>query len=73
MIVAIEKGLWKNFCRVIERSDLASVRGPGAMEFGGFGIEMSDTRDLFVEKAETVVNALKNGYIVSTTTTWNGP
>jgi alkanesulfonate monooxygenase SsuD/methylene tetrahydromethanopterin reductase-like flavin-dependent oxidoreductase (luciferase family) len=65
---------WHNPLRVVEdvtlldhysggRTILGIGRGLGAMEFGGFGIEMSDTRDLFVEKAETVVNALKTGVI----------
>src|SRR5713101_429870 len=65
---------WHNPLRVVEdvtqldyysggRAILGIGRGLGAMEFGGFGIEMSDTRDLFVEKAETVVNALRTGFI----------
>jgi len=65
---------WHNPLRVVEdvtqldyysggRAILGIGRGLGAMEFAGFGIEMSDTRDLFVEKAETVVNALKTGFI----------
>jgi hypothetical protein len=58
---------WHNPLRVVEdvtqldyysggRAILGIGRGLGAMEFGGFGIEMSDTRDMFVEKAETVVS-----------------
>jgi len=65
---------WHNPLRVVEdtllldhysggRAILGIGRGLGAMEFGGFGIEMSDTRDMFVEKAETVVSALKTGVI----------
>src|ERR1700738_3546058 len=65
---------WHNPLRVVEetmlldhfsggRTSLGIGRGLGAMEFGGFSIEMSDTRDMFVEKAETVVNALKTGVI----------
>ena len=65
---------WHNPLRVVEdvmlldhysggRTILGMGRGLGAHEFGGFSIEMSDTRDMFVEKAETVVNALKNGFI----------
>src|SRR3984893_900651 len=65
---------WHNPLRVVEdvtqldyysggRAILGIGRGLGAMEFAGFGIEMSDTRDLFVEKAETVVNALRTGFI----------
>src|SRR5579859_1806016 len=65
---------WHNPLRVAEdvslldhysggRAILGIGRGLGAMEFAGFGIEMSDTRDLFVEKAETVVNALRTGFI----------
>jgi alkanesulfonate monooxygenase SsuD/methylene tetrahydromethanopterin reductase-like flavin-dependent oxidoreductase (luciferase family) len=45
------------------RAILGIGRGLGAMEFAGFGIDMSDTRDMFVEKAEAVVRALKTGYI----------
>src|SRR5882757_7650333 len=59
---------WHNPLRVVEdvtlldhysggRTIMGIGRGLGAMEFGGLGIEMSDTRDVFVEKAETVVNA----------------
>src|SRR5258707_10008648 len=65
---------WHNPLRVVDdvtqldyysggRAILGIGRGLGAMEFAGFGIEMSDTRDLFVEKAETVVNALRTGFI----------
>ena len=65
---------WHNPLRVVEgvtlldyysggRAILGIGRGLGAMEFGGFNIEMSDTRDMFVEKAETVINALKTGVI----------
>ena len=65
---------WHNPLRVVEdvtqldyysggRAILGIGRGLGAMEFAGFGIEMSDTRDMFVEKAETVVSALKTGVI----------
>src|SRR5260370_16723883 len=65
---------WHNPLRVIEdvtqldyysggRVILGIGRGLGAMEFGGFSIEMSDTRDMFVEKAETLVNALRTGFI----------
>jgi alkanesulfonate monooxygenase SsuD/methylene tetrahydromethanopterin reductase-like flavin-dependent oxidoreductase (luciferase family) len=65
---------WHNPLRVVEditlldyysggRAILGIGRGLGAMEFAGFNIEMSDTRDVFVEKAETVVGALKNGFI----------
>jgi alkanesulfonate monooxygenase SsuD/methylene tetrahydromethanopterin reductase-like flavin-dependent oxidoreductase (luciferase family) len=65
---------WHNPLRVVEdfvaldhysggRVIVGIGRGLGAMEFGGFSIDMSDTRDMFVEKAETVVNALKTGFI----------
>jgi alkanesulfonate monooxygenase SsuD/methylene tetrahydromethanopterin reductase-like flavin-dependent oxidoreductase (luciferase family) len=65
---------WHNPLRVVEdfvlldhysggRVIVGIGRGLGAMEFGGFSIDMSDTRDMFVEKAEAVVNALKTGVI----------
>ena len=40
-------------------------RGLGAVEFGGFNIDMNDSRQIFVESAETIVNALKTGVIES--------
>jgi len=65
---------WHSPLRVVEevtlldyysggRAILGIGRGLGAMEFGGFGIEMSDTRDIFIESAETVISALKTGII----------
>ena len=38
-------------------------RGLGAIEFGGFNIDMNDSREIFVESAETIVNALRTGVI----------
>jgi alkanesulfonate monooxygenase SsuD/methylene tetrahydromethanopterin reductase-like flavin-dependent oxidoreductase (luciferase family) len=38
-------------------------RGLGAVEFGGFSIDMNDSREIFVESAEAIVNALRTGII----------
>lgn len=38
-------------------------RGLGATEFGGFRVDMNDSREIFVESAETIVNALRTGVI----------
>jgi alkanesulfonate monooxygenase SsuD/methylene tetrahydromethanopterin reductase-like flavin-dependent oxidoreductase (luciferase family) len=65
---------WHNPLRVVEevtlldhysdgRAILGMGRGLGAHEFGGFGIDMSDTREIFNESAEAIVSALKTGFI----------
>lgn len=65
---------WHNPLRVVEdiilldhfsggRAILGMGRGLGAYEFGGFGIDMSNTREIFTESAEAVVNALTTGII----------
>ena len=38
-------------------------RGLGALEFGGFGVDMNESREIFVESAEAIVGALKTGVI----------
>jgi alkanesulfonate monooxygenase SsuD/methylene tetrahydromethanopterin reductase-like flavin-dependent oxidoreductase (luciferase family) len=38
-------------------------RGLGAVEFDGFRVSMTASRQIFTESAEAVVNALQNGYI----------
>ena len=45
------------------RAILGIGRGLGADEFGGFRLDMNDTRDIFIESAEAIVSALKTGYI----------
>jgi alkanesulfonate monooxygenase SsuD/methylene tetrahydromethanopterin reductase-like flavin-dependent oxidoreductase (luciferase family) len=43
------------------RAILGIGRGLGALEFGGFGVDMNVSRELFVEHAEAIVEALKTG------------
>jgi alkanesulfonate monooxygenase SsuD/methylene tetrahydromethanopterin reductase-like flavin-dependent oxidoreductase (luciferase family) len=38
-------------------------RGLGAVEFDGFRVPMNETRQIFNENAEAIVNALRTGYI----------
>ena len=38
-------------------------RGLGAVEFGGFRVDMNDSREIFLESAETIVSALRTGVI----------
>jgi alkanesulfonate monooxygenase SsuD/methylene tetrahydromethanopterin reductase-like flavin-dependent oxidoreductase (luciferase family) len=38
-------------------------RGLGAVEFDGFRVSMADSRQIFNENAEAIVNALEKGYI----------
>jgi alkanesulfonate monooxygenase SsuD/methylene tetrahydromethanopterin reductase-like flavin-dependent oxidoreductase (luciferase family) len=38
-------------------------RGLGAVEFDGFRVPMTESRQIFKENAEAIVNALQNGYI----------
>ena len=63
---------WHDPLRVVEdvllldhysngRAILGMGRGLGAHEFAGFGIDMSDTREIFNESAEAIVSALKTG------------
>jgi len=65
---------WHTPLRVVEEATLLDYyshgrlilgigRGLGAHEFGGFSIEMSETRERFIESAETVISALKTGII----------
>ncbi|WP_420145541.1 LLM class flavin-dependent oxidoreductase [Sphingobium sp.] len=65
---------WHDPVRVVEqivlldhfsggRAVLGMGRGLGAEEFGGFRIDMNNTREIFVESAEAIVSALKTGYI----------
>jgi alkanesulfonate monooxygenase SsuD/methylene tetrahydromethanopterin reductase-like flavin-dependent oxidoreductase (luciferase family) len=37
-------------------------RGLGRVEFGGFGVNQEDSRDLFVESAQMILNGLERGY-----------
>ena len=65
---------WHDPLRVVEeillldhfsggRAILGMGRGLGALEFGGFGVDMSTSRELFTESAEAIVGALKTGVI----------
>ena len=65
---------WHNPLRVVEevtlldhysdgRAILGMGRGLGAHEFGGFGVDMSDTREIFDESVDAIVSALKTGII----------
>ena len=65
---------WHDPLRVVEeitmldhysggRAMFGMGRGLGANEFAGFGIDMSDTREIFNESAEAIVSALKTGVI----------
>jgi alkanesulfonate monooxygenase SsuD/methylene tetrahydromethanopterin reductase-like flavin-dependent oxidoreductase (luciferase family) len=67
---------WHNPLRVAEnvslldhysnsRYILGMGRGLGAFEMQGWNVDMSNTREIFNESAEAVVNALRNGYMES--------
>ncbi|MEI9930301.1 MAG: LLM class flavin-dependent oxidoreductase [Rhizomicrobium sp.] len=65
---------WHNPVRVAEsvsmldnlsggRLILGMGRGLGRVEFEGFNIPMSESRERFIEAAELVLNGLKNGFV----------
>ena len=65
---------WHNPVRVAEsvamldnlcggRLILGIGRGLGRLEFGGIGVPMAESRQRFVESAETVLEGLENGYV----------
>lgn len=65
---------WHDPLRVVEEVTLLDYfsggralfgmgRGLGAVEFEGFRVEMNDSREIFVESAETIVSALQTGKI----------
>lgn len=64
---------WHNPVRVAEevsmldvlsngRVRLAIGRGAGRIEFDTFGLDMNESRQLFIESAETLIQGLENGY-----------
>lgn len=44
------------------RMILGLGRGLGRVEFGGFGVDMNASREMFVEYAEMILEGLENGY-----------
>ncbi|MGE0828175.1 MAG: LLM class flavin-dependent oxidoreductase, partial [Hyphomonadaceae bacterium] len=69
--VASEVAVLDNLCA--GRFILGIGRGLAAVEFDAWNIDMSDTRDMFNQAAEIVLNALENGFIEANTAHYKIP